>query len=119
MIAEGADADESRDDSDTDPPNLEAILSTYLKKDAGLTGLRDRLSTSESDEYGPGAGRRSLSGLWKAQLASNPFRTATPGVNEVPASRSTSAGFPIKRSQSLRARSASSTPEPGSVGFIA
>ncbi|KAG9037237.1 hypothetical protein FS837_001468 [Tulasnella sp. UAMH 9824] len=49
MNAEGADAEESMDDSDTDPPNLEAILSTYLKKNAGPTDPRDTPSTSESD----------------------------------------------------------------------
>ncbi|KAG9024266.1 hypothetical protein FS837_005436 [Tulasnella sp. UAMH 9824] len=118
--AEGADADESLDDSDTDPPNLEAILSTYLKKNAGPTGPRDTSSsTSESEEDGPGAGRKRSIRSLKAHLASNPPRTATPGVNGVPALPTTSAGFPIKRSQSLRARSSSSTPEPGSADFTA
>ncbi|KAG8894570.1 hypothetical protein FRC01_012889 [Tulasnella sp. 417] len=118
--AEGADADESTDDSDTDPPNLEAILSTYLKKNAGPTGRGDTSSTSDSDEDGPGAGRKRSIRSLKAHLASNPPRTATPGVNGVPALPTTStAGVPFKRTQSLRARSDSSTPEPGSADFTA
>lgn len=116
--AERADGDESMDDSDTDPPNLEAILSTYLKN-TGTARQGDASSTGESDEDGPGAGRKRSIRSLKAHLASNPVRTATPGVNGVPALPTTSAGVPFKRSHSLRARSASSTPEPGSADFTA
>ncbi|KAG8986252.1 hypothetical protein FRB90_004120, partial [Tulasnella sp. 427] len=107
------------DDSDADPPNLEAILSTYLKKNAKTSKSGDASSTSESDEDGPSTGRKRSIRSLRAHLASNPPRTATPGVNGVPALPTHVAGVPFKRTQSLRARSASSTPEPGSADFTA
>ncbi|KAG8896246.1 hypothetical protein FRB99_008988, partial [Tulasnella sp. 403] len=110
------DTDSGGGDSDADPPNLEAILSTYLKHSTRRGENQNSfVSLSESDSDEPVARRqRSIRSL-RAHLAhsngSNPH-IATPGVNGVPALPA----FPIqfKSAKTLTVHSATTTPSPAS-----
>lgn len=77
----------TEDDEDTDPPNLQDLLSSHLKRHAHRAGSNRNsyISTSESDSDEPVTRRqRSIRSL-RAHLNNAPPNVAIPGVNGVPA----------------------------------